>query len=1114
MKRTFLVFGFLLMIALPLMAEHVDPETARKVATTFLNNNGTKTNQLTDLSKAVGFPNLYIFNTEESFVIIAADNCAKPILGYSLTGKFETEGMPENVRFWLQGYNDEIQYAIDHQLRNTSETVQQWKNLTEGKANTAKATYIVEPLIQTTWGQGNPYKNFCPSGAVTGCVATAMAQVMNYWNYPTRGIGTHNYQYSTYGNISADFGSTEYDWDNMLFSYSGTSTQAQQDAVATLMYHCGVSVEMEYGPSESSSNIQRSSFGMKTYFNYNTSYIESEIINNDSIWAATLRNELDNGRPILYGGSNKGTGAGHAFVCDGYNDNGEFHFNWGWTNGLYNGDFLLTSLTPGSGHNYTHKQKAVIGIEPLTSAALPLKLSISNTDQDVTLNWTDTMNCTSYNVYRNDALISTTTERTFSDNEPSLGTNTYYVRGWNNGLLMLPSNYETASFDYPIPSASGLTATVDGDNLSLSWNASEWCYPSLADDATFAYVDKERLAKDQWYGWPQGDFTLSWGHRYPAEVLSPYAGKALYEVSFFTMFPGAFDIVIYQGTTDDHPIKEIARNSVTTARFGWIQVGFDAPVPIDSTDDLWIFVINTDNQVHDVYYKDVIDNKNGCYFAGGDPIQLCSHGIDSDISWLIIPHLTDGSYSYNLYQDGVRVLENLSDTICNASLETDASNLFSITTNYYGGESAESNQIGFAMGSATLPTLELNANDTMTLNSGSTLTVTGTLSNDNPGNLIIEDGAQLIHPNYSVLATMNKTILPYTEGTNNGWYTIASPVDSANVSIATTGAYDLYAYDEQQVLWLNQENSDNNITQFKVGQGFLYANAAQQSIAFAGNMKATDEQISVPLSFQSNDTNLKGFNLVGNPFTRNLGPDDITLGGSALSNYYVVEGGSQLEVRKIDETPIKPGQGFLVQATANDQYLVFNPTRSKSQNKPAYISIEAGDETFTDRAFVQFAESNQLHKMTLSNNTAQLSVLYNKAKYAAVTVEDDITELPLNFKAAHDGTHSLSISISNLDLDYLHLIDHLTGADIDLLTTPSYTFEAKTDDYPSRFRLMFGETTDGDDNNENPSEGTIQILDMTGRVVATDRNAQLAPGVYLLRTINGNNVQTEKIIIK
>ena len=153
MKRFTMIVALVLMVAMPTFAERVTSETAQKVATTFLNNNGAKSAQLTDLSKEAGFPNLYIFNAEQGFVVMSADDCVQPILGYSLTGEFVAEDMPSNVRGWLRGYNDEIQYAIDSKMSVTAETAQLWKDLAEGNSKAAKATAVVNALVQTTWDQ-------------------------------------------------------------------------------------------------------------------------------------------------------------------------------------------------------------------------------------------------------------------------------------------------------------------------------------------------------------------------------------------------------------------------------------------------------------------------------------------------------------------------------------------------------------------------------------------------------------------------------------------------------------------------------------------------------------------------------------------------------------------------------------------------------------------------------------------------------------------------------------------------------------------------------------------------------------------------------------------------
>ena len=225
MKRFTLIVALVLMTVMSTFAERVTSETARKAATTFLNNNGAKATQLTDITQKVGFPNLYIFTADKGFVVMAADDCVQPILGYSLSDIFDSEDMPENLVWWLQGYNDEIQYAVENNLRATSETAKMWKDLAEGNSKAGKATMTVAPLIQTKWNQNKYYNDLCPAvsdgpngHAYTGCVATAMAQIMKYWSYPSTGIGSHSYTWNGQ-TLNANFGATTYDWNNMADYY-------------------------------------------------------------------------------------------------------------------------------------------------------------------------------------------------------------------------------------------------------------------------------------------------------------------------------------------------------------------------------------------------------------------------------------------------------------------------------------------------------------------------------------------------------------------------------------------------------------------------------------------------------------------------------------------------------------------------------------------------------------------------------------------------------------------------------------------------------------------------------------------------------------------------------
>ena len=439
MKRFTITVALAVMMTMPMFAEHVDPETARKVATTFLNNNGAKATQLTDLSKEAGFPNLYFFSTENGAVIMAADDRVKPILGYSLTDKFIVKDMPENLRWWLQGYNDEIQFAIDNSIESSKRINQEWNGLKNGTLKNEKATPVVAPLTTTEWGQGskdNPYWYCCPKSgdpgqytyAKAGCVAVSMAQVMKYHNHPAQGSGSHSYQSNTYGTISADFGATTYDWNNMPATVSKNSSTTIKLAVGTLIFHCGVAVNMDYGPQASGADHADVPLALTTYFNYSSSV--SRIWREDytdSQWITILKNELDASRPLIYGGANQNYVA-HSFVCDGYNSDNYFHFNWGWEGSYHGFYYSIDNLDPkytGGAYCYNYYQDAIIGIKPASgeTPAAPTGLHCNIIGNDAMLNWNAPDNGTyTYKVFRNgtkiaEGLNSTTyTDYSLTDN--------------------------------------------------------------------------------------------------------------------------------------------------------------------------------------------------------------------------------------------------------------------------------------------------------------------------------------------------------------------------------------------------------------------------------------------------------------------------------------------------------------------------------------------------------------------------------------------------------------------------------------------------------------------------------------------------------------------------
>ena len=334
-------------------------------------------------SKAEQAPLYYIYNINGSggFIIISGDDAVIPVLACSSEGKFFPDNIPPPVVSWLEGYGEQISYAINEGLEATEKIRLEWTSLSgvNRPVTDPGSQKGVNPLMTTKWGQGDYYNAFCPirfypppsAFTLTGCVATAMAMVMKYNNWPLRGRGMHQYNPGIYGTRAANFGLNKYFLNSMP-----DMVISRNDNVARLMYHCGVSVEMNYGVTFSGSQmisakcpppgIHCAEYALKTYFGYDQASVRGlEQVNfADTAWSGMLKRELDAGRPVIYGGYNNFPLGGHCFVLDGYQSNIYgvlFHFNWGW-DGKYNGDFLIDNMNPDGQGVYTHHE-AIIGIK-------------------------------------------------------------------------------------------------------------------------------------------------------------------------------------------------------------------------------------------------------------------------------------------------------------------------------------------------------------------------------------------------------------------------------------------------------------------------------------------------------------------------------------------------------------------------------------------------------------------------------------------------------------------------------------------------------------------------------------------------------------------------------
>ena len=394
-----------------------------------------------------------------------------------------------------------------------------------------------------------------------------------------------------------------------------------------------------------------------------------------------------------------------------------------------------------------------------------------------------------------------------------------------------------------------------------------------------------------------------------------------------------------------------------------------------------------------------------------------------------------------------------------------------------------------------------------------------------------------------VTETYTLTINGY--GNNDGgWYLIASPVSTTPEQVTNMlteetevpYSFDLYRFNQVAAggEWENyhQHSGDFNIVP---GQGYLYANKGdvnntpnEVTLTFTGTPYKGDGVIELVYSTDNENEEMWGWNLVGNPFNANA-----TIEG----DFYIMnEEGSGIVAAGANQKTIVPMQGIFVKATEEGQYVTFTPqSDDNSSNKSAVVmNLSQNRGGVIDRAIVRFGNDNTLPKFQLFENSTKLYIPQYGEDYAIVSAEAQ-GEMPVNFKASKNGTYTISFSTENVEMSYLHLIDNISGQDIDLLATSSYTFNAKSDDYASRFKLVF--STDNAINGESDdfafisngqiilngvnNNATLQVVDMLGRVVSSQmvngNSAHLAPvanGVYVLRLINGNDVKTQKIVVE
>ncbi len=660
MKRAFLFLStVLIMSAGMLQANPVDLSTAKGIAQKFTETRFATHNAALELvysaSNERGESCFYAFSVgENGFVIVSADDCYRPIVGYSTEGTFETENMSPELSYYLDNI---VKGRCQQQLRKQSAAVAaEWDLLlNSGKLISRNNGKAATHLIQTLWNQNEPYNLFCPDDhggpggrAYAGCVATAMSQVMKYWDHPLHGTGSHTYtplggwgSYPSYPPQTANFGETTYQWDKMPIRISVGSPEEEINAIALLMYHCGVAVNMMYGPSGSGAYSYDVPQAITNHFSYSEHAVHRARYDYSlSEWQNMLKETFDLGWPVYYSGHSERSG--HAFVCDGYDDNDLFHFNWGW-GGSGDGWFVIDEI------DFSGDAAAIFNFVPKNVYNYT---SLAPTDFKVTPN------------------LDNEFSATISWTNPTMTTNNTSIPSIEKMVLMRDGVviHET---EPTTPGASMSFVDRDGIPTSVSYCVYAVCQgvkgnKAFANDINLGPTCTWTVSTTSNTGWQGGKL-----------VFSNSAGSVIDEVTS-----------VEAGTHSQH--VEMPQGRVA---FTWNapETATDIAFSIldGNNDTVFSFNGNSSDMPTGVFYEanNACGNTDTCDAPYATNVTI--DGNDAVVSWT---SATTGEYGFNIYRDGI-----LYDMVHNVSTFTDAgaaseNHCYFVTAFCANGESYPSNE--------------------------------------------------------------------------------------------------------------------------------------------------------------------------------------------------------------------------------------------------------------------------------------------------------------------------------------------------------------------------------------------------------------------------------------
>ena len=672
MKKSLLLV-VILMAFNTLFAESINSEKAKEFGYKFVKANfsqkvGNELELVYTMNAENGEPCFYVFNVSDyGFVMVSATDLVRPILGYSENGIFETDNIAPGLGFMMEDYQEAISYSLETTVEAPAFVKAEWASLTEtGKLRPQERAGVkIGPLCPTAWDQSWPYNYYCPDlnkpfssngKAVVGCVATALAQIMKYWDHPTKGVGSHTYIPNTdeyvYPELSANFGATTYDWANMPYQINKNSPQEQIEAVALLGYHCGVAVDMMYDDDGTGSGAYSIDvpYAMKTYFDYAQSTFKQRTVS-AQVWDSYIKEAIEMRRPIFYSGTSK-TGGGHAFVCDGMDENGLFHYNYGWSG---SGDGFYASTAT----DYPNDVGAIFDIMPKSihtnTMEAPKNLKVVPAD--------------------NNELSATLT--------------------WKNPTYTLNGSNSIKNIDKIVIERNGkviheLTDMIPGETASYVDNAVP-CY-SYFEYSVYAVVNGAhgKIARVESVGFGP---TCKW--------------QLILQSSAFQGMRGA-NITIYDQAGAMAAKKTTENSTLTTfdldLPYGYVKFVWN---PADENQPTFTLTLNLkDNEGNTVFNYTGPSEKmtNGIFF---DTINTCGYTVPEDIhptnlvcevednsvilNWTGVEN--DNHYGYNIFRDGILIAHTSPTTYTYTDTDVPhGGHCYTVTAMYDGGDTKESNE--------------------------------------------------------------------------------------------------------------------------------------------------------------------------------------------------------------------------------------------------------------------------------------------------------------------------------------------------------------------------------------------------------------------------------------